>query len=304
MVYKKFYLCHLYLKLLGMEVYSIHISDFKIDGGAMFGVVPKVLWNKQYPADEENLCNWALRSILVDTGKQKILVDNGYGDKQSEKYFSHVHLHGGLGIDGALAKHDYTRNDITDMVLTHLHADHCGGGIRYNLEQNGFELTFPNATYWVSRQQWETAMNPNSREADAFLSENIVPMMESGQLQFIEKNRTLYPGFDLRIFNGHTTGQLIPFIDYHGRTIVFMGDLIPSTVHIPLAWNMSYDVQPLVTLEEKEAFLTEALKEDYILFFEHDVSHECCTVKETPRGIRVKDTFSLDEYLRSLKAKA
>lgn len=281
-----------------MKLYSIHISDFKIDGGAMFGVVPKILWSKQYPANDENLCNWALRSILVDTGKQIILVDNGYGDKQGEKYFNHVHLHGGLGIDGALAKHGYTRHDITDMVLTHLHADHCGGGVRYNLERNGFELTFPNAAYWVSRQQWESAMNPNIRESDAFLSENILPMMESGQLQFIEKNGMLYPGFELRIFNGHTIGQLIPFIHHSGKTVVFMGDLIPSTVHIPLAWNMSYDVQPLVTLKEKEAFLKEALKEDFILFFEHDVNHECCTVKETHRGIRVKNTFMLEEYFR------
>jgi len=281
-----------------MKVYSIHISDFKIDGGAMFGVVPKVLWNKQYPSDEENLCSWALRSILVDTGEQKILVDNGYGEKQDEKFFSHVYLHGGLGIDGALAKHGYTRHDITDMVLTHLHTDHCGGGVQYNLDRTGFELTFPNATYWISRQQWESALNPNRREADAFLSENIMPMMESGQLKFIEKNQTLYPGFDVRIYNGHTIGQLIPFIQYSGKTVVFMGDLIPSTVHIPLAWNMSYDVQPLETLREKDEFLEEALKNDYILFFEHDVYHECCTVKETPRGIRVNDTFTLEEYFK------
>ncbi len=286
-----------------MKVYSIHISDFKIDGGAMFGVVPKALWNKHYPSDEENLCSWALRSILVDTGEQKILVDSGYGDKQSEKFFSHVHLHGGLGIDGALAKYGYTRHDITDMVLTHLHADHCGGGVQYNLDRTGFELTFPNATYWVSRQQWESAMNPNKREAEAFLSENILPMMESGQLKLVGKDQTLYPGFDVRIYNGHTAGQLIPFIQYAGKTVVFMGDLIPSTVHIPLAWNMSYDVQPLETLKEKEEFLEEALKNDYILFFEHDVNHECCTVKETPRGVRVKDTFTLEGYFQEEKTK-
>jgi glyoxylase-like metal-dependent hydrolase (beta-lactamase superfamily II) len=279
-----------------MKVFPIHIENFKIDGGAMFGVVPKVLWKRYYPSDEDNLCSWALRSILVDTGDQRILVDNGYGDKQDEKYFSHVYLQGDLGLDKALSKYGYTRYYITDMLLTHLHADHCGGGVQYNADKSGYELTFPNATYWVSRQQWESAMNPNKREADAFLSENIMPMLESGQLKFIEKNQTLFPGIDVRIYNGHTIGQVIPFIHYSGKTIVYMADLMPSTAHIPLAWNMSYDVTPLETLKEKESFLKEAVENDYILFFEHDIYNECCNVKDTPKGVRVNETFTLEEY--------
>ena len=281
-----------------MKVFPIHIDNFKIDGGAMFGVVPKILWKKYYPCDDDNLCSWALRSILVDTGERKILVDNGYGNKQDERYFSHVYLQGGSGIDAALRKYSYTRFDITDMVLTHLHADHCGGSIQYNEERTELELSFPNATYWVSSQQWEAALNPNSREADAFLSENIMPIEESGQLKFIEKNQTLYPGFDVRIYNGHTIGQVIPFIQYSGKTIVYMADLMPSTAHIPLAWNMSYDVQPLETLKEKESFLKEALENDYILFFEHDIYNECCNVKDTPKGVRVNETFTLEEYFQ------
>lgn len=278
-----------------MKIYSIHIDNFKIDGGAMFGVVPKVLWKRYYPSDEDNLCIWALRSLLIETGQQKILVDNGYGDKQDEKYFSHVYLEKGTGINEALANYGYSRHDITDMVLTHLHADHCGGGIQYNSDRTGFELTFPNATYWISRKHWESAMNPNKREADAFLSENIMPIFESGQLQFIEEDQTLYPGFDVRIYNGHTIGQIIPFIHLEEKTVVFMADLIPSTAHIPLAWNMSYDVLPLETLKEKESFLKEAVEKDYILFFEHDLYHECCSVKDTPKGVRVDKTFTLEE---------
>jgi len=279
-----------------MKVHSIHISNFKLDGGAMFGVVPKVLWKKQYPADENNLCNWALRCILVDTGERRILVDNGCGNKQDDKFFSHLYLCGGYGLDGALYRYGYTPEDITDMVLTHLHFDHCGGGVKFNPEKTGFELTFPNAKYWVSRQQWEWAMNPNRREAASYLKENMLPMEESGQLFFIEENRELYPGFSVRLFNGHTEGQIIPFIGYNNKTIVFTADLIPSTVHIPVSWIMGYDTRPLMVMEEKESFIKEAFENDYILFFEHDVFHECCNLKDTPKGIRVKDTFTLEEY--------
>jgi glyoxylase-like metal-dependent hydrolase (beta-lactamase superfamily II) len=261
----------------------------------MFGVVPKVIWQKHYPADEKNLCNWALRSILVDSGERVALVDNGYGDKQSEKYMSFVHLNGGDGLMGGLEKHGYSPDDITDMVLTHLHADHCGGGVRYNADRTGFELVFPNATYWVSRVQWESAMNPNQREKDGFLEENILPMMESGRLRFIDEGTTLFPGFEVRLYHGHTSGQVIPFIQYKGRTIVFTADLIPSTVHIPLAYNMAYDMEPMATLTEKESFLEEALENDYILFFQHDLYHECCTLQRTPKGIRVDQTFTLQD---------
>jgi len=279
-----------------MKLFPVHISDFKLDGGAMFGVVPKILWQKKYPCDENNYCNWALRSLLFDNGKQRIMVDNGYGDKQDEKFFSFVHLHGGLGLEGALEKYGYKPEDITDMVISHLHYDHCGGGVKNSSTGTGFEMVFPNATYWVSKQQWEWAKNPNKREATAYLEENILPMQESGQLKFIEDNIELYPGFNIRLYDGHTAGQIIPFISYQGKTVVYMADLIPSSAHINLAWNMSYDVQPLITLIEKEEFLEEAYKNDYILFFEHDAYNECCTIEKTKKGYRVKETFTLEEY--------
>jgi len=279
-----------------MKLFPVHISDFKLDGGAMFGVVPKILWQKKYPCDENNYCNWALRSLLFDNGKQRIMVDNGYGDKQDEKFFSFVHLHSGLGLEGALEKYGYKPEDITDMVISHLHYDHCGGGVKNSSTGTGFEMVFPNATYWVSKQQWEWAKNPNKREATAYLEENILPMQESGQLKFIEDNIELYPGFNIRLYDGHTAGQIIPFISYQGKTVVYMADLIPSSAHINLAWNMSYDVQPLITLIEKEEFLEEAYKNDYILFFEHDAYNECCTIEKTKKGYRVKETFTLEEY--------
>ena len=279
-----------------MKLFPVHISDFKLDGGAMFGVVPKILWQKKYPCDENNYCNWALRSLLFDNGKQRIMVDNGYGDKQDEKFFSFVHLHGGLGLEGALEKYGYKPEDITDMVISHLHYDHCGGGVKNSSTGTGFEMVFPNATYWVSKQQWEWALNPNKREAASYLEENILPMQESGQLKFIEYNIELYPGFNVRLYDGHTAGQIIPFISYQDKTVVYMADLIPSSAHINLAWNMSYDVQPLITLKEKEQFLEEAYENDYILFFEHDAYNECCTIEKTKKGYRAKETFTLEEY--------
>ena len=278
-----------------MRIHPIHITNFKIDGGAMFGVIPKVLWSRVYDSDENNLCNWALRSLLADTGERVILIDNGYGDKQNEKFFSHVHLNGGYGLEGALRKAGYEFGDVTDVVLTHLHADHCGGGIKRNNEGNGFELTFPNAIYWVSRAQWKLALNPNIREADAFLEENLMPMMDSGHLRFIDNEIELYPGFSIRIVNGHTPGQIIPVIDFNGTTIVFMADLIPSTAHVPLVWNMSYDTNPLVTMEEKKRMLEECLEKKFVLFFQHDLTTECCTLKHTPKGIRVDKKFNFSE---------
>ena len=278
-----------------MKLYPINITNFKIDGGAMFGVIPKVLWSRVCDSDDNNLCNWALRSLLADTGKRVILIDNGYGDKQNDKFFSHIHLNGGDGLEGALRKAGYEFEDVTDVVLTHLHADHCGGGIKRNLEGKGFELTFPNAIYWVSRAQWELALNPNIREADAFLEENLIPMMNSGHLRFIDEETELYPGFSLRIVNGHTPGQIIPVIDYNGTTLVFVADLIPSTAHIPIVWNMSYDTNPLITMDEKRNFLDECFEKNYILFFQHDMSTECCTLKKTPKGIRADKKFNLSD---------
>ncbi|PLX13632.1 MAG: MBL fold metallo-hydrolase [Marinilabiliales bacterium] len=277
-----------------MKLFPIHTSNFKIDGGAMFGVVPKVLWSSKYPADENNLCNWALRSLLIDTGERVILIDNGYGDKQSEKFFSHVHLNGGEGLEGALQKYGYSPDDITDMVLTHLHADHCGGGVKYNKDKTGFELTFKNAIYWVSKPHWKWAMNPNKQEGAAFLEENLMPMLHSGHLKFIEKDTELYPGINIRLYNGHTFGQMIPFINTGDKTVVFMADLIPSTAHIPLVWNMAYDVSPMEMLQEKEDFLNEAAENNYILFFQHDIFNECARVQKTDKGVRLKETFTLN----------
>jgi len=276
-----------------MKLFPIHITNFKIDGGAMFGVVPKVLWSKKYPADENNLCNWALRSLLIDTGERVILIDNGYGDKQDEKFFSHVYLNGGDGLEGALKKAGYSFDDVTDMVLTHLHTDHCGGGVKWNNDKTAYELTFKNATYWVSKPQWEWAMNANKQEKAAFLDENLLPMQESGKLRFIEGNTELYPGISLRLYNGHTVGQIIPFISTEEKTLVFVADLIPSTAHIPLVWNMAYDVYPMETLKEKEEFLDEAAENNYTLFFQHDLYNECATVHKTDKGVRVKETFNL-----------
>ena len=276
-----------------MKLFPIHITNFKIDGGAMFGVVPKVLWSKKYPADENNLCNWALRSLLIDTGERVILIDNGYGDKQDEKFFSHVYLNGGDGLEGALKKAGYSFDDVTDMVLTHLHTDHCGGGVKWNNDKTAYELTFKNATYWVSKPQWEWAMNANKQEKAAFLDENLLPMQESGKLKFIESNTELYPGISLRLYNGHTVGQIIPFISTEEKTLVFVADLIPSTAHIPLVWNMAYDVYPMDMLKEKEEFLDEAAENNYTLFFQHDLYNECATVHKTDKGVRVKETFNL-----------
>jgi glyoxylase-like metal-dependent hydrolase (beta-lactamase superfamily II) len=277
-----------------MKLFPIHITNFKIDGGAMFGVVPKVLWQSKYPANEDNLCNWALRSLLIDTGERIILIDNGYGDKQDKKFFSHVYLNGGDGLEGALKKHGYSFDDITDMILTHLHADHCGGGVKFNADRTGYELTFKNATYWVSKPHWDWAMNPNKQEGAAFLKENLLPMMESGKLWFIEKNTELYPGISLRLFNGHTVGQIIPFINIGEKTVVFVADLIPSAAHIPLVWNMAYDIRPMDMLQEKEDFLNEAADNNYTLIFQHDLYNECCTVHHTEKGVRVKETFKLN----------
>ncbi len=279
-----------------MKLHSFNITNFKIDGGAMFGVVPKVLWQKRYPADENNLCNWALRSLIVDTGERVILVDNGFGNKQSEKFMGHFHLNDYKGIEEGLAECGYKPEDITDMVITHLHTDHCGGGVKKALNGDGYEMTFPNARYIVSKDQWEWAVNPNNREKDTYLPENLHPMKESGQLQLIEGDTEIYPGFSLRLFNGHTRGQIIPFIGYKGKTLVFAADLFPSTVHIPLPYIMSYDVMPLETLKEKEEVLKEALDNDYALFFQHDYYNECCKLQDTPKGIRAGETFTLKEW--------
>ncbi len=280
-----------------MKIQSFNIANFKVDGGAMFGVVPKVLWNKAYPADENNLIPLSLRTLVVETGGRVILTDNGFGDKQSEKFFSHFHIFGSDGLISGLAKLGYKPEDITDVILTHLHYDHCGGGVKRN-SSGEFELVFPNARYHVSKAQWESALNPNAREADSFLEENMIPMRDLGALNLIEKEGGIAPGVEIRFFNGHTRGQIVPIFSLpSGKKLVFAADLFPSTAHIHLAWNMSYDVEPLVTMQEKEAFLNEALQNGYILYYQHDYFTECSSLIQTPKGIRAGERMTLDEVL-------
>ena len=274
-----------------MKLHLFNIANFLTDGGAMFGVVPKILWSRVYHSDANNLIVLTLRSLIVETAGHIILVDTGWGDKQDEKFFRHVYLHGGEGLIEGLKNRGYKPKDITDVVLTHLHADHCGGGLKKNTNGNGYELTFPNAAYHVSRTQWEWAVKNNPREADSFLEENILPIGESGHLSLVEADGELFPGFSVRICHGHTPGLMIPLIKYGNRTLVYAGDLIPTISHLPLIWNMSYDIESLKTIEEKENMLNEALDGNYILVFQHDEHHECCSLEMTEKGIRAKEKF-------------
>lgn len=286
-----------------MKVYSINTGHFKLDGGAMFGVVPKSIWNKLNPADEKNLCSWALRCLLIEDGNRLILVDNGNGDKQDDKFFSHYYLHGDDTLDKSLLKYGFHRDDITDVFLTHLHFDHCGGSI----VRKGDQLipAFSNATYWSNEAHWNWATNPNVREKASFLRENILPISESGQLKFVSvptrsadqgqslPNVNFNENISIRLVNGHTEAMMLPQLQYKNKTIVFMADLLPSIGHIPIPYVMAYDMFPLTTLNEKKSFLKEAVEGDYILFFEHDPTIECCSLQQTEKGIRQKDIFKL-----------
>jgi glyoxylase-like metal-dependent hydrolase (beta-lactamase superfamily II) len=278
-----------------MNLYSINTGNLKLDGGAMFGVVPKVIWGKSYQSDENNLCNWSMRCLLIEDEGRKILIDCGIGDKQSEKFFANYYLNGDDRLDKSLVEIGLNADDITDVILTHLHFDHCGGAVRWNEDRTEYIPTFRNATYITSKAQWEWATNPNNREKASFLKENIFPIMEKGKIKLVNSDCELFPGISVRIFNGHTDGQVIPFIRYNDKTIVYMADLLPSAAHIPLPYVMSYDTRPLITLKEKEAFMNEAAKNGYVLFFEHDLYRECCTVQETEKGVRIKESFALSE---------
>ncbi|MBG0858712.1 MAG: MBL fold metallo-hydrolase, partial [Bacteroidales bacterium] len=268
----------------------------KVDGGAMFGVVPKALWSRVY-ASEDNLIVLTLRSLIAETDGHVILVDTGWGDKQDEKFFRHVHLHGGEGLLGGLRNRGYDPEDITDVVLTHLHADHCGGCARKRTGGAGYELVFPEADYHVSRTQWEWALKNNPREEDAFLEENILPLAQTGRLQLVDEDCELFGGFSVRMYYGHTPGLMIPVINYKGKTLVYTGDLVPTVAHLPLIWNMSYDIESLKTIDEKKYLLEEALEKNYILVFQHDVFTECCTLEMTPKGIRANEKFQFSNIL-------
>jgi len=278
-----------------MEVFALDTGYFKLDGGAMFGVVPKSLWSRTNPADENNLCAWAMRCLLVVEGNRVVLVDTGIGDKQDSRFFSHYYLHGDDSLQKSLAKIGVIPSDITDVFLTHLHFDHCGGAVRYG-SHGQYELSFPNAKYWSNASHWEWATRPNPREKASFLEENIQPLQDLGALHFVDlEHKSLFPGFDVITVDGHTEQQMLPKLRYKDKTLVFMADLLPSVGHIPLPYVMGYDTRPLLTLQEKQAFLEEAARENYVLFLEHDPNYSCCTVKMTDKGVRLDQTFHLDE---------
>lgn len=287
-----------------MKLYSVNTGYFKLDGGAMFGVVPKSMWNKINPADENNMCSWALRSLLIEDGNRLILVDTGMGDKQDARFFGHYYLHGDDTLDRSLKKHGFTRNDITDVFMTHLHFDHCGGSIRREGDQ--LVPAFPNAIFWSNAAHWDWAVHPNDREKASFLKENILPIEQSGQLKFVAdtgsavdnnqlRRSSFAEGFDIRFVDGHTQSMMLPQLQYKGHTIVYMADLLPSAGHMPLPYVMAYDMFPLTTLGEKKIFLQEAVTNDYVLFFEHDPVNECCTIQQTEKGVRPKAFFKLEE---------
>src|SRR4029078_4020750 len=285
-----------------MKLYTIETGFFKLDGGAMFGVVTTSMWNKINPADENNLCTWALRCLLIEDGKRLILVDNGIGNKQDAKFFSHYYLHGDATLDKSLVKHGFHGDDITDVFLPHLHFDHCGGSII----REGDKLipAFKNANYWSNQLHWDWAVQPNDREKASFLKENILPIQESGQLKFIEvpvaekkeklKENKFSETISVKFVSGHTEAMMLPVISYKNRKVVFMADLLPSAGNIPIPYVTAYDMFPLTTLNEKKSFLTEAVENNYVLFFEHDPMIECCDLQRTEKGIRMKDSFRLD----------
>lgn len=277
-----------------MNLYTINTGYFKLDGGAMFGVVPKSIWSKLNPPDENNMCSWALRCLLIEDGNKLILVDNGMGNKQDEKFFGHYYLHGDDNLEKSLRANGFTSSDITDVFLTHLHFDHCGGSIIR--EKDKLVPAFKNANYWSNERHWKWATEPNDREKASFLKENILPIQESGQLKFIETAAAEFPQqIAVRQVFGHTEAMMLPQMNYKGRTIIFMADLLPSAAHIPIPYVMAYDMFPLTTLNEKKSFLMEALEGDYVLFFEHDHTMECCSLQMTDKGIRLKEKFKLSD---------
>ena len=283
-----------------MKIYPIETGNFKLDGGAMFGVVPKVIWQRTNPADANNLIEMSMRCMLIEDGERLILIDTGLGNKQSDKFFGYYHLFGDFTLDKSLKKIGFHRDDITDVFLTHLHFDHCGGAIQWNKDKTFYEPAFKNATFWTNRNHWIWATKPNAREKASFLKENINPMESSGQLKYVQLNdnrlvKNSELGFDIFLADGHTEKQMLPIIKYQGKTIVFMADLLPTVGHIPLPYVMGYDTRPLLTLNEKKLFLDKAVAKEYYLFLEHDAYNELCTVKNTEKGVRLNKTFKFNE---------
>jgi glyoxylase-like metal-dependent hydrolase (beta-lactamase superfamily II) len=278
-----------------MKIYPIETGNFKLDGGAMFGVVPKSIWQKTNPADANNLISMGMRSLLIEDGNRLILVDTGLGSKQSDKFYGYLDLFGDFSLDASLAKHGFHRDQITDVFLTHLHFDHCGGAIEWNKGRTGFQPAFKNAKFWSNKNHWQWATEPNPREKASFLKENINPIRESGQLNFIHRNALDEIGFEVLFMDGHTEKQMLPKLQYQDKTIVFMADLLPTVGHIPLPYVMGYDTRPLLTIKEKDVFLKEAADKNYYLFLEHDAYNEVCTVQHTEKGVRLKETYKFTD---------
>ncbi|MEO0526940.1 MAG: MBL fold metallo-hydrolase [Bacteroidota bacterium] len=283
-----------------MKLYPIETGNFKLDGGAMFGVVPKSIWNRTNPADTNNMIDIGARCLLIEKGNRLILIDSGLGNKQSEKFFSYYYRWGNHNLDASLKKFGFHRDDITDVFITHLHFDHCGGCVQWNKDRTAYETAFKNALYWTNKDHWDWAVNPNAREKASFLKENIMPLEESGQLRFISRKeggylKTSELDFGVFFVDGHTEKQMLPHIKYKGKNLVFMADLIPTLGHLPVPYVMGYDTRPLLTLTEKTSFLQNAVLNDFYLFFQHDAHHEICTVKSTEKGVRVNETFIFDE---------
>ena len=284
-----------------MKLYPIEAGNFKLDGGAMFGVVPKSIWQKTNPADSNNMIDIGARSLLIEDGNKLILIDTGLGDKQSDKFFSYYYQWGDDSLDRSLQKNGFHRDDITDVFTTHLHFDHCGGCVQWNKDRTGYETVFKNAKYWSNKDHWDWATKPNAREKASFLKENILPIEESGQLHFVDRkdkeNFTKIPdlGFGVLFVDGHTDKQMIPHLEYKGKKLVFMADLLPTAGHIPLPYVMGYDTRPLLTLPEKKSFLDKAADEEIYLFMQHDAHNEVITVKHTEKGVRHDQTYTFNE---------
>jgi len=281
-----------------MKLFVIDAGNFMADGGALFGVIPKIMWEKQYPADDDNYCNLKMRCLLVDTGDRKVLIDTGAGTKQSEKFFSYSRLNGNGNLHQSLKSAGYSYADITDVVLTHLHWDHCGGCVYYD-EENKPQVTFKKATHWVSSEQWNNYTDPNKREGAVYFADNMMPVHEDGLLKTVEESRLIIPGIHIELFNGHTAGNMVPIVHTPKGALAFMGDLVPVLPCIQALWVSAYDTQPLVSIDEKERFLKQATQQNISLFFEHDLYTECCAVEHTKDGLKAAKTFSLKEFINS-----